>query len=64
MPENEAVPLVSIHVRVLPGGGFYLEWFYKDHVGSETAVESPVKMKKRLKLLVDEMLEDNKPKGK
>lgn len=59
----EIVGVTSIVVKVLNGGGFVVETHYADGFENVKAIDSVGKMKKRLKVAVDEMVEDTKLKG-
>lgn len=59
----EIVGVTSIVVKVLNGGGFVVSTLYADGFENVKATDSVGKMKKRLKVAVEEMVEDTKMKG-
>jgi hypothetical protein len=60
------VRVKSVAVTAMNGGGYlvYTEFDSNDMAAEEKAVDTAAKMKKRLKLAIDEMVADNTPKAK
>jgi hypothetical protein len=62
MPEVVGVKLVE--VLGLAGGGYIVTTTYRDGFLQQKAVHSVAQMKKRLKVAIEELIEDNTVKAK